>query len=495
MPLSKYFKHHPLALPVTSVALLLLAGCSANIRTPYQQPALTVPVAYPSQSIVDQGVNANATNSQRLNINQIQDRWWTVFNEPALNTLVTRVLNANNDLVVAGLRLRQAREQAGLTANQQLPRVGANVSASHQVDVRDGEDNSRGLSLSGSVSYEVDLWGKLANQTEAARWEAAATAQDLQATAQTLVGTVCNLYWQLAYLNERIASGEASIANSRKLFQLVQAQYRAGAVSGLELAQAEQSLVGQETSQSQLVQQRLEARNALAILFNGAPDQLVFEGTGVNEPQRLSRLALPDINTGLPAELIARRPDLTAAELRLRRVLANKDATRASYYPSISLTGSLGSSSTSLSELIKNPALTLGAGLSLPFLQYNDMQRNLAISDLEYQAAIVGFRQSIYNALADVDNALSNKTQLQIQASAQQRTLILAQRTEQLNEVRYRAGAVALKQWIDAQEARRNTQNALIQVRLNQLGNIVTLMQSLGGSPLSISPISTLVSP
>lgn len=490
MPLSKYFKHHPLALSVTSVALLLLAGCSPSIRTPYQQPALTVPVAYPSQRIVDQGVNANATNSQRLDINQIQDRWWTVFNEPALNTLVTRVLNANNDLVVAGLRLRQAREQAGLTANQQLPRVGANVSASHQVDVRDGEDNSRGLSLSGSVSYEVDLWGKLANQTEAARWEAAATAQDLQATAQTLVGTVCNLYWQLAYLNERIASGEASIANSRKLFQLVQAQYRAGAVSGLELAQAEQSLVGQEASQSQLVQQRLEARNALSILFNGAPGQLVFE-----EPQRLSRLTLPNVNTGLPAELIARRPDLTAAELRLRRVLANKDATRASYYPSISLTGSLGSSSTSLSELIKNPSLTLGAGLSLPFLQYNDMQRNLAISDLEYQAAIVGFRQSIYNALADVDNALSNKTQLQIQASAQQRTLTLAQRTEQLNEVRYRAGAVALKQWIDAQEARRNTQNALIQIRLNQLGNIVTLMQSLGGSPLSISPISTLVNP
>ena len=485
MPLSKYFKHHPLALPVTSVALLLLAGCSASIRTPYQQPALTVPVAYPSQRIVDQGVNANATNSQRLDINQIQDRWWTVFNDPALNTLVTRVLNANNDLVVAGLRLRQAREQAGLTANQQLPRVGANVSASHQVDVRNGEDNSRGLSLSGSVSYEVDLWGKLANQTEAARWEAAATAQDLQATAQTLVGTVCNLYWQLAYLNERIASGEASIANSRKLFQLVQAQYRAGAVSGLELAQAEQSLVGQEASQSQLVQQRLEARNALSILFNGAPGQLVFE-----EPQRLSRLTLPNVNTGLPAELIARRPDLTAAELRLRRVLANKDATHASYYPSISLTGSLGSSSTSLSELIKNPALTLGAGLSLPFLQYNDMQRNLAISDLEYQAAIVGFRQSIYNALADVDNALSNKTQLQIQASAQQRTLTLAQRTEQLNEVRYRAGAVALKQWIDAQEARRNTQNALIQIRLNQLGNIVTLMQSLGGSP-----VTTLVNP
>ena len=116
------------------------------------------------------------------------------------------------------------------------------------------------------------------------------------------------------------------------------------------------------------------------------------------------------------------------------------------------------------------------------------MQRNLAISELEYQAAIVGFRQSIYSALADVDNALSNTTQLQIQTNAQQRTLNLAQRTEQLNEVRYRAGAVALKQWIDAQEARRNTQNSLLQIRLSQLNNMVTLMQSLGGSPVNPVP-------
>ncbi|RYZ93084.1 MAG: RND transporter, partial [Moraxellaceae bacterium] len=204
--------------------------------------------------------------------------------------------------------------------------------------------------------------------------------------------------------------------------------------------------------------------------------------------KKLLTVNLPDIDAGLPTDLIARRPDLSASEFRLRKVLANKDATRASYYPSFSLTSSLGSSSTSLTELLKNPALTLGAGVSLPFLQYNDMQRNLAISELEYQAAIIGFRQSIYSALADVDNALSNKTQLQIQTNAQQRTLDLAQRTERLNEVRYRAGAVALKQWIDAQEARRNTQNSLLQIRLSQLNNMVVLMQSLGGSPVNPAP-------
>lgn len=461
-------------LTVTALMLSVLSGCAAVIRTPYEQPALQIPQQFGQQT----------QNEATLHIADLQDQWWTLFNDPQLNALVDSALHANNDLAIAGLRLKQVREQAGLTANQQLPRVSANASASHQVELANGNDRSGGLSVSGSVSYAVDLWGKLANQTEAARWEAAATQQDLQATAQSLIGTVCNLYWQLAYLNERIASSDASIASSRKLFSLVQSRYRAGAVSGLDLAQAEQALVGQEASQSQLIQQRVEARNALAILFNVPPTQLDSQFT-LNEPQKLLAVNLPTIDAGLPADLIARRPDLNASELRLRKVLANKDATRASYYPSFSLTGSLGSSSTSLTELIKNPALTLGAGVSLPFLQYNDMQRNLAISELEYQAAIIGFRKSIYSALADVDNALSNKTQLQIQTDAQQRTLNLAQRTEQLNEVRYRAGAVALKQWIDAQEARRNTQNSLLQIRLSQLNNMVTLMQSLGGSPVT----------
>ncbi len=459
-------------LTVSTLILSLLSGCSAIVRTPYEQPAVQLPTQYAQQN----------QNTNALNIAQLQDHWWTLFNDPQLNTLVDQVLLANNDLAIAGLRLKQVREQASLTANQQLPRVSANASASHQVELSNGNDRSSGLGVSGSVSYAIDLWGKLANQTDAARWEAAATQQDLQATAQSLIGNVCNLYWQLAYLNERIASSDASIANSRKLFSLVQSRYRAGAVSGLDLAQAEQALVGQEASQSQLIQQRVEARNALAILFNVPPTQL--NALAFTEPQKLLATNLPTIDAGLPADLIARRPDLSAVELRLRKVLANKDATRASYYPSFSLTGSLGSSSTSLTELIKNPALTLGAGVSLPFLQYNDMQRNLAISELEYQAAIIGFRQSIYSALADVDNALSNTTQLQIQTNAQQRTLNFAQRTEQLNEVRYRAGAVALKQWIDAQEARRNTQNSLLQIRLSQLNNMVTLMQSLGGSPV-----------
>lgn len=460
-------------LTTLAVTLAVLSGCAAVVRTPYQQPAVSMPTQFSHQQ---------AAAAQGIQIDQIKDQWWTVFQDAELNRLVAQALQRNNDLAVAGIRLKQAREQAGLARNQQLPRVNASTSASHQVDLHDGEDSSRGFSVSGSVSYEVDLWGKLASQTDAAKWEAAATQQDLQSTAQTLVGTVCNLYWQLAYLNQRIMSSEASVNSSKKLYELVKAQYKAGAVSGLELAQAEQSVVGQEASHSQLLQQRVETRNALAILFDQPPS--TFD---VVEPTRLSSIGLPDIQAGLPADLLARRPDLQAAELRLRKTLANGDATKASYYPSLSLSSSIGSSSTSLTELLKNPALTLGAGLSLPFLQYNDMQRNLAISKLDYESAVISFRQTLYSALADVDNALSASTQLKVQADAQQRTLALAQKAESLNEIRYRSGAVALKQWIDAQESRRNAENSAIQIRLNQFNNMVTVMQSLGGSPVKPS--------
>lgn len=452
---------------LTVASLLGLTACSAVVHTPYQQPALNMPNQYISQS------------KGQIAIDQVKDQWWTVFHDAELNQLVQAALSRNNDLAVAGIRLKQARERAGLALSKQLPSVSANTSTSHRIQLNNGNDSAGGLNLNGSVSYEVDLWGKLANQSDAAKWEAAATAQDLQSTAQTLIGTVCNLYWQLAYLNQRITSSDASVSSSQKLYQLVQAQYKAGAVSGLELAQAEQALVGQKANHSQLIQQRFEVRNALAILFDQPPASL-----NITEPQTLNINQLPSIQPGLPAELLARRPDLQSAEFRLRETLANSDATKASYYPSLSLTGSLGSSSTSLTELLKNPVLTLGAGLSLPFLQFNDMKRNIAISKMDYESAVINFRKTLYAALADVDNALSANQQIAIQVDAQQRTLVLAQKAEKLNEIRYRAGAIPLKQWIDAQESRRNAENSLIQIRLSQLNNMVSLMQSLGGSPL-----------
>lgn len=459
-----------------ATALMLsssLFGCAAVVKTPYQQPNVNMPNNFQNSKAMSQQVHADV----------YADQWWTLFGDPQLNQLVNQVLSSNTDLAVAGINLQQARLQAGLAQNKQGPRVSSSISAGHNIELNSGDDSSRGLSLSGGVSYELDLFGKLANQTEATRWEALATEQDLQSTAQSLIATTANLYWQLGYLNERYQIAQQNLASTQKTYELVRTQYRAGAVSGLDLTSAEQAVQSQKATLSQIEQQRVEACTALAVLLHMPVQQL-----NIQEPARLPRIGLPSIAAGLPADLLARRPDLQAAELRLRKSLATKDATKASYYPSISLTGNLGSSSTSLSNLLQNPALTLGATLSLPFLQYNDMEKDLAISDLDYEKSILQYRQTLYQAFADVENALSARTELNQQVALQERNVQLAEKTERLTEVRYRNGAIALKNLLDAQATTRNAQLSLVQTKQSQYNAYVTLMQALGGSPIKQLP-------
>ena len=462
-------------------ALLLgssLVGCAAVVKTPYEQPSIAVPGSFQNNTVL----------SKQIYDDVLADQWWTLFKDPQLNTLVEDVLSRNSNLAVAGINLQQARIQTRQTQSQQGIRIGdARVSTGRQFSLDGDGDRSTGISLGyPGLSYELDLFGKLANQTEAARWEARATEQDLQATAQSLIGTTAQLYWQLAYLNERYSVVQQNLATAQKTYDLVRVQYRAGAVSGLDLTQAEQAIQSQQATLSEIEQQRVETRTALAVLMNMPVQQL-----SIQEPQRLPNIALPAIAAGLPASLLSRRPDLNAAELRLRKALANKDANKASYYPSISLTGSLSTgigTSTSLSDALKNPVATLGAGLTLPFLQWNDMKRDLQVNELEYEKAILQYRQTIYEAFADVENALSNRTELTKQVELQRRNVELAEKTERLTEVRYRNGAVALKNLLDAQETTRNARLSLVQTRQNQYNAYVTLLQALGGSPIKQLP-------
>lgn len=450
-----------------------LVGCAAVVKTPYEQPTVNMPTGFQNSKTMNQQVHADV----------YADQWWALFGDAQLNQLVEQVLANNTDLAVAGLNLQKARLQADLTANKQGARVSSSVSTGHNFDLNSGDDSSKGVSLSGGLSYELDLFGKLARQTEASRWEALATEQDLQATAQSLIATTANLYWQLAYLNERYSVAQQNVSSTQKTYDLVKIQYREGAISGLDLTSAEQAVQSQKATLSQIAQQKVETRTAIAVLLQQPVQQL-----SIVEPNRLAQISLPNIASGLPADLLSRRPDLKATEIRLRKALASKDATKASYYPSMSLTGSLGSSSTSLSNLLQNPALALGANLSLPFLQYNDMKKDIAISNMDYEKAIVQYRQTLYQAFADVENALSARTELNKQVALQERNVQLAEKTERLTEVRYRNGAIALKNLIDAQKTTRDARLSLVQTKQSQYNAYVTLMQALGGSPIKALP-------
>ena len=453
-----------IATPLCAVAALALLGACSTLRSPYDTPT-------PSAPIQAGWIHGNLTTPASP---VSADPWWRNFGDPAMDRLVADVLARNNDLAAAALRVRRAQLQAGLADTDRLPRFGASISADASGELGKRFDDR--YSAGASVSYEVDLWDRLGALADAADWEAAATEEDREATALALVGTTVNLYFQLGYVNERIAYAELSLAYARQTQTLIGARYAAGAESGLAVQEARQSVQSQEAALAGLVQQRVETLNALGVLLgsgSGAAPQ--------PEPRTLLAGALPPVDAGLPASLLARRPDLRAAEARLRGTLAGVDATRASFYPSLSLTGSAGSASTSLVNLLANPTGAIGAAIALPFLNVAEMRLTNQAARTGYQEAQVNFRQTLAVALSDVETALSARTQAAVHGARLRESLDAARIAERLNEVRYRSGAASLREWLDSQERRRSSEIAVLDNRLQQLTGHVTLYQALGG--------------
>lgn len=453
---------------MTAVSLAVLAGCATS-------PAgMNAPAAGGAQVPAQWQVTPLASGAMGSALS-LDEAWWQRFDDPVLNDLIQRVLDSNLSLGVAVLRVQQARLKTDLADADRLPSVSASVGASAS-RLLDGGPTSRGASAKLSATWEVDLWGRLSAQRDAAQWATQASEDDRRAVALSLVGTTARLYWQLAYLDQRVTSAEQSLAYARQTQDLVGAQYKAGSVSGLEQAQAQQAVSSQEAGLAQLTQTRMEARQALALLLDGPA-----QSASLPEQPRWPQTAWPTLAPGLPADILSRRPDVRAAESRLRGSYASVDVTRTSYYPSLSLTGSVGSSSESLSRVLRDPVGSLGATLLLPFLQFRDMQRNVAISEAEAEASVLNFRQTLYQALSEVDQGLSAQAQYAVQTQALEQRLLQARKVERLTELRYRSGAEPLKSWLDAQESRRTAELSLADARYNQLSSWVSLVQALGG--------------
>jgi hypothetical protein len=265
-----------------------------------------------------------------------------------LDELIDRALRTNNDLAAATIKVHRAQLNARLTATNLTP--DASIKASHDLsrDLKNGTD-SRSSSATGSLSYELDLWGKLARARDADRWEAEATAADRQNTALSLIGTTASAYWQVCYLNQNISSSEASIEYAQKTLAIVRTKYQAGAVSELELLDAEQTLATQKASLTKLLQQRVEARNTLAILFDQAPQN------SIRENQQLPWNALPPLNPacGQPVGTTAGPAGRGTAAARKP---GQRGRGQGRFLPLFYPHGSLGGASTNLTDVLKNPS-------------------------------------------------------------------------------------------------------------------------------------------
>ncbi|NCD24449.1 MAG: efflux transporter outer membrane subunit [Deltaproteobacteria bacterium] len=447
------------------VCLCALCACSA-LRSKYSTPPVALPASWVGSAL-------NATVDQA-------GPWWMAFDDPVLNALIDQALVRNNDLAAAAIRVRTARLQARLTGTNITPDVSVSGDTSASRDVESGVI-SREHGVSASLSYEIDLWGKLAAARDAAEWEAQATDEDRLNTRLTLIGTVAETYWKIAYLSERIAQAEASVATARQTLELVSVRHEAGAVSGLDMVQARQDLAAQEAVLPALVEERTQSRMAMSVLFDQPPQ------TAVPERGTLPRGALPEIAAGVPAELLSRRPDLRAAELRLRASLAEVDQARAEMYPQLTLTGSLGSSSLELRSVLDNPIATLGAGLVLPFVQWNTVRLNIKVGQSQYEEAVVNFRQTLLEALLDVEKALAARQRYEAERSWLEESLTQARLSEEMSAERYRAGAISLQDWLETRETRRAAEVDLAENRLNRLISVMDIYLALGGDAAGVA--------
>jgi NodT family efflux transporter outer membrane factor (OMF) lipoprotein len=438
---------------------LFLASCS-GIATQYLRPDLPKAPAWLDKA----GASQRAT----------ADPWWSRFGDPKLDQLVEAVLQNNNDILAATLRARKALLQAEIATNAQMPILSGTGDAKSNL-TRTNSTSRNSFALGLAASYELDLWGRLSSTKEIAALQASASAEDVEAARTTIIASTMEAYWRIAFANQDLAIARAGLDAARKVKSLVESQAALGTATQLELAEVRQSMESQAALLPDLEQNRVVLRNALVVLLNGRPDPVV-------ELRRLPKRKPVQIAAGLPAELLARRPDLRAAELRLRASLRNVDNTRASLYPQINLTGNLGANSSELVNILANPVATLGAGLVLPFLNFKDGMLRVKVSEIDYQIAVSAFRATLLTAFGDTSNALSARIALNEKSRHLRAAFQAAKAADRLTEERYRTGIVALRVWLDAQERSRTAERALAANRLEQLLNEVQIFRVLGGS-------------
>lgn len=402
--------------------------------------------------------------------------WWQSFNDPQLDALIAEGLVKNNDMAAASFRLKTALLQAGIVDTNMTPNVAAGFSQNIAKSLNSSDPSARTYGGLLSLSYELDFWGRLAQLRTLADWEAQASSFDRQDIATQLVGTIMQLYWKTGFFNERLRINNLSIQYAKDSLFLARVRKAAGAANELEVTQAEQQLETQLAAEANLIQQRQENRTALAILFDQSPQW--------RPAQELVQLPkyIPTIYTSVPTDVLAHRPDMKAAELRLRSSYGNIDSARLNFYPSITLNSALSTGGSKyFSDTLRNPVGSVGFGLALPFIQWNTVKLNIRVSESQYQEAVENFKKKLYSALKDVEDVLSARQQYQQEGLHLQRSSVLAAKAEGLAEVRYRSGQTGIKEWLDQQEARRNADVSLAENHMNQLITTMKFFQTIGG--------------
>ncbi|MBP3195043.1 MAG: efflux transporter outer membrane subunit [Cardiobacteriaceae bacterium] len=400
--------------------------------------------------------------------------WWRNFGNAKLNSLIEEALANNQDLAASAIAWKKTRLQIDSAELDQS--VSFNGSMSTSASRRfSGNQNSHSFGSGLSASYQLDLWNKLEISTQNAIWTANASAEDLLASKLSLQGEVANAYIKLVYINEKLRINTENLKTQERTYQIVASKVKYGKASEVDRLNAEQSLASLKNSRTALIAEEKQAQNALTVLLGGAPKKFAV-GTA-----KLNDFKIPKISAEIPAELLRQRPDLRAAQYRLQNDLATIAINERDFYPDLSLSASLSAGGSLLREIFQNPAASIGTSIALPFLQYREKNITLKSSKLQYEADLAKFRNTLYKAFADVEDALISLHELRLETPQVETRFKNAKKLAQLSEIRYKAGKDALSDLLSAQQNLRSVEQEMLDNRYQHLTRSIQLYLALGG--------------
>jgi multidrug efflux system outer membrane protein len=453
--------------------LALLAGC--GLAPPHVRPELPTPAVY-----------AVASDSEAAaGVRAIDIGWRDFFRDPRLDALIATALENNRDLRVAVAQIEVARGLYRIQSADRLPTVAANAGAtrSHAGQAATGipgeviTANRFNVGV-GVSAFELDFWGRVRSLSEAARSEFLATVQAQRAFRLSLIRDVASAYLSSLETAEEIRFARTTVQSRRDAVRIAQVRLNAGLTSALDFHQAESLLSQAEAALAGLRLTQARLNNLLFVLVGGpvpgpVPDPLPLA-------QQTNPVALA---AGLPSELLLARPDVVAAEERLRAAEANIGAARAAFFPSISLTGALGFASSALTSLVGNDGLTwsFGSSLTTPIFNRGRLNGNLTAVRARETIAVADYERTIQVAFQEVSDALAGRRFLAEQAAAQERGTVAQRQIAALARTRYLEGVVSYIEVLDAERNLFAAEQTLLQLRRAEVDNLVALYVALGG--------------
>ncbi|MFP3505948.1 efflux transporter outer membrane subunit [Burkholderia sp. SIMBA_062] len=451
-----------------AAGVALLSGC-LSLAPPDERPAAPIPASFPDPS-------AAATTAAPV------PEWQAYFVDARLRALIGQALANNRDLRAAIARVEQARAVYGIRRADQWPTIGAGAAYAR---FRAPGGFLSPAPVIGQIyevqlaetQWELDFWGRVRSMKEAALQRYLASDAARQAVTLSVVTGVADAYLTLCEFDERIALTRATIDTRRESLRIFRLRHASGAISRLDLTQSEILLQQAESLGTQFQQARASAADALALLV-GAPPDLPDTPLALDDDA-----VMPSLAPGLPSSLLARRPDVIAAEHELQATRANIGAARAAFFPRIALTSSIGSGSSALRDLLSSStgAWSLIPNVTLPLVDGGRNRSNLALAHAQRDEALAKYEKTLQGAFRDVSDALASRYWLADQVRIERATLASQAERARLAKLRYDSGATRFLEVLDAQRDLMNAEQQWVMTRRALLSSRVALYGALGG--------------